>query len=152
MNPGDEALSEPFTRLPLRRRRSRKQQPNSKEAAARIPSGIPTPMPIFCFFVSPPLSAAGASGSEVEDVEDDVEADVGDNVESEVESDVGDDVEDGVEDGVGVEEAPDDALDSTDELTPDVSTELSVVDADISALAVGEEVSHAVDGPNSLIK
>jgi hypothetical protein len=164
MKPGDEARSEPFTRLPLRRRRSRKQQPKRTAATARIPRGIPTPNPIFWFFVRPVVLAAGASGSEVaddveddvadgveddvaEDVEDDVGTDVESDVESEVEADAEADVGDGVaEESVGREEASD-ALDTGKVLD---SVKLSVVvDAVLSALETGEDVSHAVSGPNS---
>jgi hypothetical protein len=160
MKPGDEARSEPFTRLPLRRRRSRKQQPKRTAAAARIPRGIPTPSPIFWFFVRPVVLAAGASGSEVaddveedvtEEVDDDVDADVESDVKSEVEVDAEADVGDGVaEESVGREEASD-VLDTVEVLPSDDAVKLSVVvvDAVLSALETGDDVSHAVSGPNS---
>jgi hypothetical protein len=113
--------------------------------------------------VRPVVLAAGASGSEVaddveddveedvaEEVEDDVGADVESDVESEVEADTEADVGDGVaEEGVGREEASD-ALGTVEVLPPDDAVKLSVVvDAVLSALETGDDVSHAVSGPNS---
>ena len=49
----------------LRRRRNRKQQPNSSAAIPRRPNGTPTPMPIFCDLVKPVLLKGGAAGSVV---------------------------------------------------------------------------------------
>jgi hypothetical protein len=111
--------------------------------------------------------AAGASGSEVvDDVKDDVgeddrddsgaevDADVDADVETEVEADVKADVGDGVaEEGVGREDASD-ALDTAEVLTPDDAVKLSVVvvDAVASTLETGDDVSHAVSGPNSFIR
>jgi hypothetical protein len=114
--------------------------------------------------VRPVVLAAGASGSEVaddveedvaedvaEEVDDDVDADVEFDVESEVEVDAEADVGDGVtEESVGREEASD-ALDTVEVLPPDDAVKLSVVfvDAVLSALETGDDVSHAVSGPNS---
>lgn len=103
--------------------------------------------------------ATGASGSEVADEVEDVGEDVGDDcgerveaeVEAEVEADIEVDVGDGVvEEGVGREEASE-ALDTT-ELIPDDCVKLSVVDAVVATLEAGDDVSHAVSGPNSLIR
>jgi hypothetical protein len=151
MNPGDEARSEPLTRLPLRLRRNTKQKEKRMKAAESIPSGMPTPSPIFWVLVRPSLLAAGASGSEVED---DARPEVEDGAGAEAEGDSIADVGDGVvDDGVGREEASDEILCEIEALVPDVSAELSVVDAVVSTLAdVGDDVSHAVSGPNSRIR
>jgi predicted nucleic acid-binding Zn-ribbon protein len=110
--------------------------------------------------VRPVVLAAGASGSEVaddveedvaEEVDDDVEADVESDVRSEVEADAEADVGDGVaEESVGREEASD-VLDTVEVLPSDDAVKLSVVvvDAVLSALETGDDVSHAVSGPNS---
>lgn len=62
MKPGDEGGIEPSSRL-LFLRRSRKQHPRRRAAAPNIPTGSPTPRPIFWFRVSPSSLAGGEAGS-----------------------------------------------------------------------------------------
>lgn len=62
MNPGDDGGSDPSSRI-LRRRRSKKQQPNKIAARPKRPRGTPIPIPIFCCVVRPELLGGGAGGS-----------------------------------------------------------------------------------------
>ena len=75
MKPGEEGGIEP-TMFFLRWRRWRKQKAKRRATALRIPSGIPTPNPIFWVRVRPGVLATGASGVDVDvDVGEDAEDD-----------------------------------------------------------------------------
>jgi hypothetical protein len=168
MKPGEDGGSEPFTCFFLRR--SRKQHPRRRAAAPTKPIGTPTPSPIFWFLVSPVSLAGGEAGSfvaleEAVLVFDDLDEELLDL----------DTVEDPIVDA-SLKELADDLVEVDNVEAEDrVALLRSVADVeDISckdravlddghrhsdcvgvacaSVVCGGAGSHAVDGPNSLIK
>lgn len=120
MKPGDDARSEPSIDFLFLRRRQRKPHANSSAARPKMPTGMPTPNPIFWVRVSPASAADGASGSAAT-LGLAVDLDVVDLVEEILEaeecvSDVVDDAEDG--DAVEADALLEDRID-VDKVVPD---------------------------------
>jgi hypothetical protein len=180
MNPGEEGGSEPLTCL-FFRRRSRKQHPKSIAAAAKMPNGMPTPRPIFCLLVRPSLLAGGETGSTVvlgvaaDFVLDDID-EMALDPDAVEDSTVDRLLEDLMDDLVDVENVTIDDCDTeavgdcvallcTDEaIAEGVACEDCTMLVDVghchsdcvgvacASVVCGCVGSHAVDGPNSLIR
>jgi hypothetical protein len=166
MKPGDEGGTDPATCL-FRLRRSKKQHPNRRAAAPKMPNGMPTPSPIFWFLVSPSLLADGATGSlealgvdfelvRAEMDEPALDADLEELADDLVEVENVTDWLDADEDCaalLGTEyDADGDVWEDCGSAVDDGQGQLVIVGVASAPVVVGGVGSRAVSGPNSLTK